>query len=317
MDGDRISRAASAAERLCAVLWEAVHEEMRMGRPLEVAALTDRIAEVCRSVSVVANAGGGGPRQGTASESERHLGDGPAAGSRSPLGAASVVGSEPLAGAAPEAGYDSLADAEPRPDREARLDAAHAGERRVHEAPSVGDRPAALVDEHEGVATPIAIRDVRGSDGTAWAEAIRRRLDRYADDRVPFAVLLIEALDVERLRVAQGPAEAHRQIREVEGAIVEQLRPADALLRESDGRYWLVAPQTDGTVAGALAQRICSASRRAASHRGAPLEVSIGVALCPDHGTDAAALIAHADIDLYAAQAEGRRLGREDDRPPI
>lgn len=271
MDEDRISRAANAAEQLCSALWEAVHEEIQAGKALEVVALTDRIAEVCRSVSAAAGTAGSG------------------------------------AGRAAERGRPEVDEERPQAPADARFDGPL----------GMGDRPAALIDEHEGAATPIAIRDVRVAEGTAWAEAIGRRLERYGDDRVPFAVLLIEVLDLERLRVAMGPGEAHRQIREVEGAIVEQLRPADALLRESDGRYWLIAPQTDGTVAGALAQRIASATRRATSHRGVPLEVSLGIALCPEHGVDAAALTAHADIDLYAAEAEGRRLRVDDDRPIV
>lgn len=310
MDDDRISRAASAAEQLCGALWEAVHEEMRAGRALEVVALTDRIAEVCRSVSAVANAGGAPPRGEQGQRQSEGLSGRPSSPStgfelRHARGAAG--NGEPVLGGESRAGGTSPRNG-PRAEGapiEAEIDGPF----------DLGDRPAALVDEHEGVATPIAIRDVRGAEGTAWADAIGRRLDRYADDRVPFAVLLVEVLDLERLRVAEGPGEAHRQIREVEGAIVEQLRPADALLREADGRYWLIAPQTEGAVAAALAQRIASAARRSASHRGASLQVSLGIALCPDDGVDAATLIAHADVDLFAAQAEGRRFGAEDDRP--
>lgn len=321
MANDRISRAASAAEQLCGALWEAVHEEMRAGRSLEVVALTDRIAEVCRSVSAVANAAGASlsPDAGTPSSAAMSSSATPAVDLERSLSGTGPKVYEPSGDTGRASGVDPLAGASrgdsPANAEDWRRDRRRSGELHIDGAPVV-DTPAALVDEHEGAATPIAIRDVRGAEGSSWAESIGRRLDRYADDRVPFAVLLIEVLDAERLRVAEGPAEAHRMIREVEGAIVEQLRPADALLREADGRYWLIAPQTEVSVAGALAQRIASAARRAGSHRGAPLQVSIGVALCPDHGADVATLIAHADIDLYAAQAEGRRFG-EDERPPI
>jgi len=49
-----------------------------------------------------------------------------------------------------------------------------------------------------------------------------------------------------------------------------------------------------------------------ASHRGVPLAVTIGSAVCPDDGTDAAALAARADVGLYAARAAGRTFAAHD-----
>jgi GGDEF domain-containing protein len=171
---------------------------------------------------------------------------------------------------------------------------------------------AVIVDE-QNLAPPIAIRDARhGQDATPWGAVVQRRLDRYLSDRERFAVLLVELLDAERLRLAQSPLEAEHQARDVEAAMVQQLRPADALVRESDGRYWLIAPDTDADAARALAGRIASAARRSAAHRGVPLEVAIGIALCPEHGLEAISLLGHAEVDLYAAQAGGRVISDPD-----
>lgn len=179
-----------------------------------------------------------------------------------------------------------------------------------------GVRAAVIVDEHEEPAgPPIAIRDARRPPDTPWASAVERRLDRYLTDRERFAVLLVELLDGERLRLAQSPADAERQIREIESAMVEQLRPADSLVRETDGRYWLLAPDTDSAEARMLASRIAAAARRCASHRGAPMEVAVGIALCPEHGLDSGALLGHAEVDLYAAQARGGVLSDPDADP--
>ena len=123
---------------------------------------------------------------------------------------------------------------------------------------------------------------------------------------MPFAVLLVELADVERLRHAELPGEVARLTGLVETALSNELRPADSLTRESPGRYWLLAPETDSPSARALAGRLAEAVRGAASHRGAPLQVAVGVAVCPVDGSQAAALAARADSALYAARASGR-----------
>jgi GGDEF domain-containing protein len=46
----------------------------------------------------------------------------------------------------------------------------------------------------------------------------------------------------------------------------------------------------------------------AASHHGAPLAISIGLAVSPDDAIDADMLAAHADEGLFAARAAGVRL---------
>lgn len=275
---------------------------------MQVARLTDRLAEVCASISAIAHAGGGAP--------DRPAAAGRASGAGGPEGA-------PQAPA-----YDRAEGGSSRDDA---LQQAPEGRRGAGPARIEG-RPAILVDEHEGAeagrgdveahrhgpATSIEIRDVRGLERHAWIETIQRRLDRYAEDRERFAVLLIEVLDADRLRLAQAPADSYRQLRDVESAIVEQLRPADALLRESDGRYWLIAPQTDEGSARVLAERIANAVRRSASHRVAPLDVAAGIAVCPEHGLDASSLAGHADVDLYAAQSSRRSVSdRGDHLPPI
>jgi predicted signal transduction protein with EAL and GGDEF domain len=44
----------------------------------------------------------------------------------------------------------------------------------------------------------------------------------------------------------------------------------------------------------------------AVRHRGAPLELAVGSAVCPDDGREAPALAAHADVGLYAARSAAR-----------
>ncbi len=148
---------------------------------------------------------------------------------------------------------------------------------------------------------------VHGDSGpAAWIESIGGRLERYARDGVPFAVLLVELADVERLRHAELPGEVARLTALVETALAAELGPADSLTRESPGRYWMLTPETGSGSARALAGRLAESVRDAASHRGTPLEIAVGIAVCPEDGSQAAALAASADIALYTARAAGR-----------
>ncbi len=163
----------------------------------------------------------------------------------------------------------------------------------------------------------IEIRDTReeerSSDPSAWTGSIGRRLERYHEDRVPFAVLLIEVLDIERLARAESPQDLAGLTTQLERAIGMELRPADVFTHEALGRYWLVTPETDAPGARGLAERLARTVRLAAQHRGAALEVAIGIAVCPEDGQDAAALAAHADVGVYAARASGRSIAPVDD----
>jgi len=164
-----------------------------------------------------------------------------------------------------------------------------------------------------GIQIHDAREDERPAHPSAWTSSIGRRLERYREDRLPFAVLLIEVLDIDRLAHAEPREELARLTTQVERAIGAELRPADLLTHEALGRYWLVTPETDAPGARRLAERLARAVRLAAQHRGVPLEVAIGIAVCPEDGQDAAALAAHADVGVYAARAAGRSVAPDDD----
>lgn len=154
----------------------------------------------------------------------------------------------------------------------------------------------------------IEIHDARREGPAAWIRSIGTSLEQHARDSQPFVVALIEVVGIERLRHSEDPAELGRIVGQVQDALRTELRPADILTRDSDGRYWLVARETDGSAAMMLAERLIATVREHVSHRGAPLEVAIGIAVCPEDGREAAELAAHADMKLFAARAAGVSL---------
>jgi GGDEF domain-containing protein len=152
-----------------------------------------------------------------------------------------------------------------------------------------------------------------GEGRGAWVEAVGASLERHVGEGLPFAVLLVEALDVQRLAQAEPAAVLTGLLQRVETALVGELRPCDTLVSESRGRWWLTASGADSGGARALAERLARTARPQAIHCGVPLGVAIGTAVCPADGADTATLAAHAEVDLYAARATGRAVAPVDD----
>jgi GGDEF domain-containing protein len=191
----------------------------------------------------------------------------------------------------------------------------------IHAAPDAVVEPAvpALVPELDPLPGPrlvpdpepeVVIHDARSNGEVIepWRAPIERRLERQLQDGRPFSVLTMEVDDLDRLLASATGREVVEAIEAAERAICNELRPADMLVRERLGRYWLTAPETDLATGRALGQRLAEAVTTAAFHHGAPLALSIGLAVAPDDAIDAELLAAHADEGLFAARAAGVRL---------
>jgi GGDEF domain-containing protein len=319
---ERLVRAARAAQALSETLWEALHEELADPMQRRVAELSRRLTDVSATVALLARPEPAEPAGETP----------PAASARSQASRASAVHDDERPGPAektpspePTTPPGSGLRHEPSSPRESSAMRSPARgsssgavlvDERARDAP-LPDAPVAAPEPSARAVREIEIRDERHEDihpGRAhgvdepgpWIGAIERRLERHERDRAPFAVLVVELVDVERLRHTELPGEMSRLMGLVEAALSEELRPADSLTRESPGRYWLLAPDTDASGARALVARLASAVRGAASHGGAPLEIAVGIAACPGEGAQAAALAAHAEVALYAARAAGK-----------
>lgn len=201
------------------------------------------------------------------------------------LGAATAA----RAVAEPPAAAESPAPAEPAP----RL--AAVGDERAERPPAV---PA---DVFPAVSASPAFDDRH----EPWATAVVRRVERLLASGAGVAVLAVDVEDAERLLAADLHGEARAALDGVERALREELRPGDAAVRERDGRLWIIGGGTTLEGARALGRRLATAAASAASPGGAPLRASVGIAVSPDDGTDAASLVAHADEGVFAARAAG------------
>jgi GGDEF domain-containing protein len=127
-------------------------------------------------------------------------------------------------------------------------------------------------------------------------------------------VLLIELMDAERLSGREPAEEVLRLAGLVQRTLESELwslseRAGASLTREAPGRFWLLVPAIEALHVHALAEQVEHAVRRSVSHRGQPVEIAVGTAVCPADGVQAAALAAHADVALYTARSAGSARG--------
>ncbi len=282
---DDAAAVVQAVESLRGVLWQALQVQLQDASPRLVGDVCDRLAYVCAVLLATAlDARVGAP----ANAVERRGDVAPAQPSAQTRGVARP--GSVAAGAVIVDEHASVAVVAPT------------GERRSAASASAG----LAADAQRS--PEIEIRDQRGEHGpAAWVTSIGAQLEHFGRDSTPFAVLLVEFLDGERLRRREPPAELMRLAEELERALVDALGAwSGTLARERPGRCWLLVPASDRAGAERLAQRLTHVLDARGGARGERPALAIGTAVCPDDGREAAALAAHADLGLYAARSATR-----------
>jgi GGDEF domain-containing protein len=296
---------ATAVEGLRMVTWRALRGSLTDADPLLVADLGDRLAHVCARVVAASLAAPAPEPPGRA---------GPLADA---LAAAPPAAPKP----APEPpaasdGAASAPDPAPPPDgvhpfdlptnREVTLDPliSLAEELAAGPPPAVDFRTAADAPTITRVPAVDASWEQVAQAGPPWLGAIARRLERRHDDGLPFAVLVVEIDDLDRLLAAGAGREVGLALEAAERGLTAELAPADLVVRERLGRWWLTSPDRDAESARDLGVRVFDAIARA-TRPGAPLRASIGLAVCPDDGDDLDTLAGRADEGMFAARAAG------------
>ena len=157
----------AAVEELRGVLWEVLLDQLEEPTAREVGDLADRLAHVCAVALAVALAV---PARGMPDV---------------PMSIHDAAPAPPLAGTGARDRATARAS-----QRQAIVVDELARSRLDERQPSAAARVRA---------GDIEIRDVRGTDGpAAWVSSIGSQLERYERDRLPFAVLLVEVVGIER-----------------------------------------------------------------------------------------------------------------------
>jgi GGDEF domain-containing protein len=284
-----------AVEALRGVLWEALLGELREPPARLLAEVGDRLAYVCAALLAA----------GVRTIASGHETGAPGSDTRAPEPASRVPVVRDLAFVSRPRGEVVIVDERaaaaevfqpPTPAPPARDTAAS------EHAQPWGEPRSALPGEPPA---EIEIRDQRREEGPgAWISSIGAQLERFERDGAPFAVLLVELVDIERLRRDGPPEQLTRLAAELERALAAASESwSGSVARERPGRCWLLVPSTDRAGAERLAQQLTHELPASGGERRPSLAVAIGTAICPEDGREPAALAAHADIGLYAARS--------------
>jgi diguanylate cyclase (GGDEF)-like protein len=129
-------------------------------------------------------------------------------------------------------------------------------------------------------------------------DALRRELARTRRDGRPLAVLLFDLDGLKAINDQHGHQAGDEALRLVARFGSEALRNGDMLARLGGDEFGVVLPNTDELQARAIGHRIRAllAGQRTA---GAPIRLSLGVAVTSGEESSEGALLLAADADLY------------------
>jgi diguanylate cyclase (GGDEF)-like protein/PAS domain S-box-containing protein len=142
-----------------------------------------------------------------------------------------------------------------------------------------------------------------------FEESLARELARAARAGRAVALMMLDVDHFKRFNDTHGHDAGDNVLRGVAAALAARLRTSDVLCRYGGEEFVALMPEiTPGTVLERAEQlRAGVAGLPVPGVPGAgPITISVGVALYPQHGSDARTLVRTADQALYAAKGAGR-----------
>lgn len=141
-------------------------------------------------------------------------------------------------------------------------------------------------------------------------ETLAREIDRARRASDPVSVIMLDLDYFKRLNDEFGHRAGDSALRAVAECVQQHVRGEDIASRFGGEEFTLVMPGAPRPVAQQRAERLREAiAALKPSHEGTPLgrmTVSLGVAVFPEHGETAPALLHAADTALYRAKERGR-----------
>jgi diguanylate cyclase (GGDEF)-like protein len=143
---------------------------------------------------------------------------------------------------------------------------------------------------------------------TAFATRFAAVLDRSAAAGTSFTVMCIDLDRFKEINDLFGHPAGDRVLREVSKRLLTAVK-GEFVARLGGDEFTVIVEQAGGPAAAAsLAESVLSATSENIEIEGQSISISlsVGVAIYPQDGTDAAALLSNSDAALYRAKSEGR-----------
>jgi len=141
-------------------------------------------------------------------------------------------------------------------------------------------------------------------------EMLARELARARRNKTPLAVIMADVDHFKRFNDTYGHDAGDTVLRSVAQTLKDHIRGSDIACRFGGEEFTLVLPETAIDAAREKTESLRQAiASLVLSHAGRPLgtiTMSFGLAIFPEHGSDAAGLLQAADQALYRAKNDGR-----------
>ena len=165
---------------------------------------------------------------------------------------------------------------------------------------------------HETVERQAVTDELTGlANVRAFTSVLDREIERRRRFDHPVGLVMIDLDDFKRVNDTYGHQQGDEVLAHVAWVLRDASRDLDTVARYGGEELAVVLPQTDGSGAAQLAERMRRAIERLRIPRvgaSGTIEVtaSFGVASAPENGADRNELIAAADAALYAAKTGGK-----------
>jgi diguanylate cyclase (GGDEF)-like protein len=136
-------------------------------------------------------------------------------------------------------------------------------------------------------------------------------LATHARFGLPFGLMLIDLDDFKTVNDTLGHQVGDALLTEIAARLRASVREGDLVARLGGDEFAVLVPDADLDEVRAVAERLREGVGSTVALENMQLEVrmSVGIATCPEDGTDGAALLRHADVAMY--RAKNARTGIE------
>jgi len=141
-----------------------------------------------------------------------------------------------------------------------------------------------------------------------FSNRIQDEILRANRKRLPLAILICDLDHFKAINDTMGHQVGDNVLRKVAKSIQESTRGTDLVFRWGGDEFVIVLPEATREGILSAADRIRTGISRIGNKPNSTLDLSIGVALYPEHGRDPDELISHADRALYIAKKGGGKI---------